>query len=236
MLAAIGRAQHQALFADQHASAIVATGHAVEVCAINVQDLRCPGLSGIGRLIELAKAAERHDVVATAAPDPQQWLAQIAVVADFLPMAAGVRGTQDQAVMPHRQQALRVQRHQGSQGGIALRGDTGGLPADALVIAEQDAAALAHGDHARAKVEQAVDLHPVRACGQQFCLRWRFWGKGVADGQGDHQADQVADHRAHEQRSCSGHACIGQVIGQSSCSCQAPGHARQPNRALPPGQ
>ncbi|MNL39016.1 hypothetical protein D3C87_1612690 [compost metagenome] len=73
--------------------------------------------------------------------------------------------------MTDGQQALVIQRHHGSQGRIALRGDAGWLPADALVIAEQDAATLTHGDHPRAKIEQAVDLHPVRARGQQFLLR-----------------------------------------------------------------
>ncbi|MNL11658.1 hypothetical protein D3C87_1325000 [compost metagenome] len=100
--------------------------------------------------------------------------------------------------MPDGEQTLVVQCHDGSQGGIALRGDAGWLPADALIVTEQNAAALAHGDHARAQIEQAVDLHPVGACGQQFRLRWGFWGEGVADGQGDHQANRVADHRAHE--------------------------------------
>ncbi|MNN21894.1 hypothetical protein D3C81_1352300 [compost metagenome] len=213
MLATVGSTQHQTLLAHQHAPAIVASGHAVQVRAVDVQRLRCPGLPTIRRLIELAEAAERHDAVATARPDAQQRFTQIAVVANFLPAAARVHRTQDPAVMPDSKQAFVVQRHNGRQGGIALGGDIGWLPADALIITEQDAATLAHGDHPRAKIEQTIDLHSVRARGQQFGLRWGFGGKGVANGQGNHQANHVADHRAHEQRSCSGKIWIGQVIG-----------------------
>ncbi|MNP12112.1 hypothetical protein D3C76_1043320 [compost metagenome] len=116
-------------------------------------------------------------------------------------MPSAILGAQDPAIVADRQQALYVERHHGGQGHLALRFDYRLLPTDALVIAEQNAAALAYRQHARAKVEQGIDLHPVGT--QRFIggcgLRARQEGKD--DGQPDDQADQVADHRAHGRRS-----------------------------------
>ncbi|MNW07354.1 hypothetical protein D3C71_2039430 [compost metagenome] len=94
-----------------------------------------------------------------------------------------------------------VQRHQGCQGDLALPVDLRLMPADARVVTEQDAAALAHGQHATADIEQGVDLYPV---GAQWLVGLHGLGsrkEGKDDGQADEQADQITDHGAHQARS-----------------------------------
>ncbi|MNG34569.1 hypothetical protein D3C84_1210850 [compost metagenome] len=68
MLAVVMTAQYQPLLAHQHAPAVTAAVHAVEVGAVNIQRQRLPGQAGIFGLIELAETAIGQHALAASGP------------------------------------------------------------------------------------------------------------------------------------------------------------------------
>ncbi|MNH25337.1 hypothetical protein D3C79_853250 [compost metagenome] len=88
--------------------------------------------------------------------------------------------------MPDGQHTVLPQVDQGGQRDITLRLDYGSLPAHALVIATQDAAAFTHSENGAVLLEQSIDLHPVGAQGVFCRFRGRSWGKGEGNGRRHH--------------------------------------------------